>query len=273
MVLPRTEAEYRVKEALCVSPNSQPSQVAVADLKALPPAGQADYFTSCAKWDLPNQAGCALAANISADTRFGEDEEDTPVLCVAALNGSARVLRLLLDGGANVKLTNKRGWTAAHAASFRGHAESLRILLAAGADKEAKEERGFRPLHSGAQHGHAEVVEVLLSGGCAVDARSNEQVTPLQLAAQYGHRPVVQQLLLRGASPKARCILGNTPLMGAVIYDHAPCVAELLPVSALSIRDAQGRTIFHVCAINGNIKCFELLLPLMSDVAWYSAQW
>jgi hypothetical protein len=40
MVLPRTEAELRVKEALCVSSNSQATLNAVADLKALPPADQ-----------------------------------------------------------------------------------------------------------------------------------------------------------------------------------------------------------------------------------------
>jgi len=44
MVLPRTEAELRVKEALCASPNSQASLNTVADLKALLPAAQAAFL-------------------------------------------------------------------------------------------------------------------------------------------------------------------------------------------------------------------------------------
>jgi ankyrin repeat protein len=265
MVLPRTEAEFRVKEALCVSPNSQASLVAVADLKALPPADQAAYLNNFAVWDLANLARCALAANISsADACAGEDEK--PVLSVAAQSGSLRVLKVLLDGGANVKLDNKKGWTAAHQASYFGHAECLRILLAAGADKEANNERGFTPLHFAAQEGRAEVVEVLLSAGCAVDARNNAQVTPLHSAAKNGHLPVVQQLLARGASPNAADVIGNTPLMSATMFKQALCVAELVPVSDLSITDTQGRTAFHLCAVAGDIECFELLLPLISDV-------
>jgi ankyrin repeat protein len=263
MVLPQTEAEFRVKEALCVSPNSQASRVAVADLKALLP-DQAAFLNYFAQWDMANLARCALAANISADACAGED--DTPVLSVAAQSGSVRVLRVLLDGGANVKLADKKGWTAAHRASYFCQAEYLRILLAAGAEKEAKDERGFTPLHFAAQEGHAEVVEVLLSAGCAADARNNTQVTPLVCAARNGHLPVVQQLLARGANPKVADFLGNTPLITAISHKHALCVAELVPVSDLSITNAQGRTAFHVCAAAGDIECFELLLPLTSDV-------
>jgi ankyrin repeat protein len=264
MVLPQTEAEFRVKETQCVSPNSQASLNAVAELKALPPADQAAFLYNFAHLDLANLARCALAAKISADARCCE--ADAPILCVAAQCGSVRVLRVLLDGGANVKLADKKGRTAAHHASYFSHAECLRILLAAGADKEAKEENGNTPLHLASQEGRAEAVEMLLSAGCAVDARSNQQVTPLHSAAQDGHLPVVQQLLARGANPNAADVIGNTPLMIATMNKHAPCVAELLRVSDLSITNARGRTAFHVCAAAGDIECFELLLPLMSDV-------
>jgi ankyrin repeat protein len=202
MVLPQTEAEYRVKEALCVSPNSQASLVAVAELKALPPAAQAAYLNNFAFWDLANLARCTLAAKISADACAGED--DSPVLSVAAQRGSVRVLRVLLDGGANVKLANKKGWTAAHEASYFGHAECLRILLAAGADKEAKEEHGDTPLHSAALEGRAECLRILLAAGADKEAKEENGNTPLHLAAQEGRAEVIEVLLSAGCAVDAR---------------------------------------------------------------------
>ena len=157
------------------------------------------------------------------------------------------MLKVLLDGGANVKLGNKNGCTAAGAPSqLLGHAECLRNLLAAGAEKEAKEERGNTPLHLAAQEGRAEVVKVLLSAGCDMDARDNVQDTPLAHAAKHCHVPVVQQLLAHGANPNAAEDLGNTQLMTAIITKQALCIAELVPVSELSITDTRGRTTFHI---------------------------
>jgi len=43
-------------------------------------------------------------------------------------------------------------------------------------------------------------------------------------------------------------------------------VRVLLPASDLSITGKQGRNAFHVSIVTGNLECFELLLPLISDV-------
>jgi cytohesin len=294
MVLPKTEAEARALDAVCTSLSSQPSLAAVADLTAAPLALRKRSLANCARWDLANLARCALASGLSPDTRFGI--YDTPVFCWAVRYGSASVLPVLLDVGANIELADEKGQTAAHQASFwgravclrillaagadkeaktelgltplhlatqQGHAECLRILLAAGADMDAKAVRGFAPLHCAAEKGRAETANLLLVSGCAVDARTDEQSTPLCYAANNGHLPVIKLLLARGANPNAGGV-GGAPLVRAVVNKHAPCVAELLPVSDLSINSTSGRTVFHVCACVGSMECFELLLPLMT---------
>ena len=60
--------------------------------------------------------------------------------------------------------------------------------------------------------------------------------------------------------------LGHTPLMKAISNKHAPCVEALLPVSDLSMKNKLGRNALHASTSSGNNECFELLLPMVSDV-------
>jgi len=64
----------------------------------------------------------------------------------------------------------------------------------------------------------------------------------------------------------ARNDFGHTPLMTAIACTHAQCVRVLLPASDLSATNKQRRNAFHACICTGNLECFELLLPLISDV-------
>jgi cytohesin len=229
-MLPRNDAESLELEAQCTNPSSNASRKAVAELKAQPPNLQAIYMLNFIDLDLAKLAKLALTANISADTRTSQS---TPVLCVAASKGHTRTMKVLLDGGAHVNLADKNGFT---------------------------------PLHFAAQTGHVDAAEVLISAGCSVDSRSSEQATPLHVATQDGHLPMVQLLLARGANPNALTVYDESPVMLAALSKHAPCVAELLPVSDLSRTNRAGHSVFHLCAATGSVECFELLLPLMSDV-------
>lgn len=59
-------------------------------------------------------------------------------LHVSAAKGYTRVLRLLIEGGANVNAIDKDGWTPLHAAAYWDEEESCRILAENGADFEIK---------------------------------------------------------------------------------------------------------------------------------------
>jgi len=155
------------------------------------------------------------------------------VLCIAAESGSERALKALLDGRANHALANKKGWTAVHIAAYFGRIACLRLLIDAGAELEAKANGGFTPLHFSAQQGHAECCSLLLAVGSDANAHNN---------------------------------IGQTPLTTAIGWTQAQCVHVLLPASDLSIACMQGGNAFHACIITGNLECFELMLPLISDV-------
>ena len=196
------EAEDRALDAQCASKRTIPSRIAVTKLKAMSLADKTRCLAIYAQEDLGNLVRCALAAGISADTRWGED--NTPVLCIAAQYGSSRALHALLAGGASHALADKDGWTAAHQSAFHGHAACLRLLLDAGAQSEAKSVSGSTPLHYAAQEGRVEACELLLLSGASVAARDCDQHTALHWALQCGHAVVIDRLVTAGAELEAR---------------------------------------------------------------------
>ena len=60
-----------------------------------------------------------------------------------------------------------------HMAALNGLAEVLKMLLAEGANKDAAANDGFTPMIIAAQKGHAEVLKMLLAAGVNKDAAYN----------------------------------------------------------------------------------------------------
>ena len=124
----------------------------------------------------------------------------TPLLRAAkALDAPA--IKVLLEKGANLSLSNTRGVTPVMAAAGLGSVdadtrglyttedvqqrsiESLKLLLAAGADINAKDgQRGLTPLHEAARWGWNDVVRFLVEHGANLQAKDNRGMTPVDSA-------------------------------------------------------------------------------------------
>ncbi|MBO8450903.1 MAG: ankyrin repeat domain-containing protein [Spirochaetes bacterium] len=64
-----------------------------------------------------------------------EDPDGGTALMIAAYDGHADVVRLLLDAGADVNAEDQNGSTALMLAAEEGHEDIVRILTEAGAQK------------------------------------------------------------------------------------------------------------------------------------------
>ena len=135
------------------------------------------------------------------------------------------------------------------------------------ADTRTPEAKGGMPmLVVAAQHGSTRALKALLVGGANKELSDKDGTTALAWAARRGLLPCVLLLLEAGANANAQDNLGNTPLMEAVAKRRSECAQALLPVSNLTLTNYAGKCVFHCSVYCGSEECFEMLLPLMSDV-------
>jgi ankyrin repeat protein len=138
----------------------------------------------------------------SGDTALGDG---TTPLIRAAFSGDAAVMRLLLEKGADPKLTLKDGSTALMVAAGVGYRdkftrgteaealESLKVALDAGLDLSQASTRGETALHGAAGRGADSIVQFLVDHGAKLDTKTKQGLTPLDFAMGknvFGQLPV-----------------------------------------------------------------------------------
>src|SRR6185369_12007491 len=93
-----------------------------------------------------------------------------------------------------------------------GSASMIAILLDAGADANAPDPAGDTPLMSVIRVGRADAVTLLLDRGAKVDATdATYQQTALMVAVRENHPDIVSLLISRGASVQTKTRVGRTP--------------------------------------------------------------
>ena len=135
------------------------------------------------------------------------------------------------------------------------------------ADTKTDEQFGVSPmLVVAAFHGSLRALKALGAGGANLELPDRAGGTALAWASREGQLACLLFLIEAGANPNAQDELGNTPLFEAVANKRVECARVLLPISDLKLVTRKGRTAFHSAADLASEECFEMLLPLMSDV-------
>lgn len=187
------------------------------------------------------------------------DQWGNSALHVAAGIGDKACVQHLLTHGANCRLQNSAGETAALCAE---NAEIIRNInrFAAAQEERQKQEAN---LCAAAENGEIETVRSLLQQGVNIHARNEDGETPLYLAAEAGHADIVTLLLDAGAQINARDKDGKTPLHLAAQMGHAEVVAILLEEkreAEINARDKNGGTPLHLAAAAGYAEIVTMLL-------------
>jgi ankyrin repeat protein len=239
-----------------------------ADINAAQPDGSTALHWA-AHFDDTDLAARLLAAGAAAgaSNRAGA----TP-LRLAAINGSAPMIHLLLDAGVDVNAAlTPHGDTVLMMAARTGRLEAVELLLERGADIEARESwAGTTALTWAIAEHHPRIVATLLERGAGVDTYSNfigvansrgvegtvpepyepgqeaigyanGGLTPLHFAAREGEREAAELLIRAGADIDAVAADGKTALGLAIYNGHYALASYLIEAGAdVNHADAEG---------------------------------
>jgi ankyrin repeat protein len=145
---------------------------------------------------------------------------ETP-LHAAIRNNNERLVRLLIDSGANLEVVNDNDMTPLLLAATLGHSNLLDLFLKSGADVEATSLIGQTALVIAASNGWDDCVTRLLRSGASTKKFDNRGWTALHAAASAGERRSCE--LLVDADPSVllqRENANRTPAHLARDYDH-----------------------------------------------------
>lgn len=214
--------------------------------------------------------------------KLGERREVEPSpdqrLHEAVADGNLAAAQAALAEGANVA-SEDLGQTPLEVASKRGRTKIVRLLLDHGADVNSADNNGNTPLMLAAKSimashyggSYAEVVELLLEKGANVHARDEKGSTALNWAmasdSELDRTAIVKLLLDKGADVNAKGYVW-TPLISASYKGHTEVVRLLLDRGAdIKPQDGDGHNALHYAAEQGHKEIEQLLLAKGAEEA------
>jgi ankyrin repeat protein len=203
----------------------------------------------------------------------------------ACANGSAEMVKLLIDSKIDVNTAGYSGETALTAALSAKNTEILKLLTAAGANANTRDEKGNTPLILTAQNMsepdlYVEIAVILLKAGARVNEKGDKGMTALMWASGQGLPAVVKCLLAAGADAGLKNGSGMTALMFAANFGQMDSAQYLIKAGAkVNDTDNDGwSALFHgikgafdpampaylvSCGANVNLKAKGGWTPLM----------
>ena len=200
----------------------------------------------------------------------------TPLIIAARYNEDPEVLSVLLEAGANVNATirkgNLRGRTPLMCAVVNksSNPQAVAILLKAGANVNARDNNLQTALMiAGWNRQKLDIISLLLEAGADVNAKDESDTTVLMHNVEFNENvEVIASLLKAGAKINVREKNGYTALMNAALHNHNPEVISLLLEAGadINVKSSWGKTALINAALANTPEVVSVLLKAGADV-------
>ncbi|KAK6336859.1 hypothetical protein TWF718_009648 [Orbilia javanica] len=224
-----------------------------------------------------------LPITLSDGVHIEGNNRYTP-LWIAAINGHKKVVKLLMEKGADLETKDNNGCTLLWIMAAHGCEGVVRLLVEKGADLEARDDDGFTPLWIAVECGEERVARLLAKKGADLEARSDSGCTPLWVAAANDDEEISELLIYMGADPEAKNDSGCTPLWIAAASGCTGVVRLLVESGVdLEARDDDGCTPLWIAVERGHEAVVRVLASNGADLEardndgrtplWVAAAW
>ena len=218
-----------------------------------------DNFVRKVLTDLNKAAKESDSKNIEELVNFGQDiNEKISIFSQAPIHK-------VIEG--NIKTTNNKKDKEETLAKQKENKEKvLREMLDMGADPNIRDSNGWSALHYACQLGDLNSVQILLEKNAEIDSYSNNKRIPLHLAANMNYPDIVKCLLEKNSNPNYKDNTGCTPLHLAAKQGNTKCIEYLLQNNAyLYSVDFRGWSILHYAAFHGHKETVRFICKYDAD--------
>lgn len=199
---------------------------------------------------LGNQAKAAqllLLYHAPADVKDGFDL--TPLM-LATRFGDLPLIKAMIKGKADPKVTDENGWSAIFFAISRGDADIFDAIADRLDDFQMQDVEGDGLIATAVEYHQHTILKKLIDLHAPADVANKHQVTPLRLAIENGD-PESVRMLSTVVSINDKLPDGRSPLMLAIDLRQKEVAGLLLSLKAdLAFKDTQGHTYMdHLTAV------------------------
>ena len=192
--------------------------------------------------------------------------DGTRPLHLAAGHDSETLVRLLLEHGAEIDATDRKGDTPLHYAVLKRSTNAGEALLRRSPNLAWKNAFGKTSLHVASEGGYNDIMEKLLNWDTNVNAYDDDGNTSLHLALCHEHVSAAELLVKKGANVALKDQKGNTGLHFAIKMRYNETGSETLLRSMLdqggpiNIRNDLGSTPLYDAILRRLVRRVRLLL-------------
>ena len=205
---------------------------------------------------------------------FNSEVCDISPLMVAAEKFDEKLVKALIDAGADINAKACVGYVPLTWALKGENLDNFRLLLAASANPDPLEsgEGDFSPLSMAARHGLVVAVKELIGLGVNVNWVSENGADALKSAVVHGNMACVELLLDAGANPASFDNEGFSPIHNAADEGHHDVVRRLLDAGVdVDLRvqgssEDEGTTVLHRACSKGDLGLVRILVERGGNV-------
>lgn len=198
-----------------------------------------------------------LDQGADANVIFGQEYSALQYSCSSGLH---EIAKLLIAYGANVNYRSRGKCTVLESVCRVDNAEIVELLLRRGADPNVPFSDGYSALQEACVRSD-ETVRILVGHGADVNYRGKYKWSPLEYASWQGKRDIVELLLDNGADANTKFSGGDSALAYACSNGHCG-IARLLVDHGADTSDPE---VLHRACSQGREDIVELLLRNGSD--------